>query len=62
MYIATKERGTRPIRPEETSAALSVVATARLSPATTTNANVKFTLQQVTKAQKRTRITVLNFR
>jgi hypothetical protein len=34
MYIATKERGTRPIRPEETSAAVSVVTT-RSTPATT---------------------------
>ena len=43
MYIATKERGIRSVRPEETSAALSVVATARLTPANTTNAKVKFT-------------------
>ena len=35
MYITTKERGTASVRPEETSAAVSVVVTTMSIPATT---------------------------
>ena len=62
MYIAKKERGIRPVRPEETSTTVYVVAIARLTPAATTNAKIKFTLQQTTKTQKGTSIAVLIFR
>jgi hypothetical protein len=50
MHKAIKERGTKPVRPEETSAAVSVVTITPNPFAATTNAKVKFTLQQATKS------------
>ena len=61
MYIAIKRRGTRPVKPEETRAGVTVVVTTRRTSATTTTAKVKFTPQQAIMSAKRSIITGLIF-